>query len=154
MHILVTLILLFCLLPIAELALLFYCGSLIGGWQTFGIIIVTGVIGAILAKHQGRQAWREVRQALAKGQLPAKEMVNALLILIAGVVLLTPGLITDCIGFFLLLPPGRAVIRGWLAAKFARGLTKGSIKTYSSGASFSAGSGNSSHSGAQNRTPE
>ena len=119
------LILGFTLVPALELALLFKIGGTIGGWETVGIIVLTGVIGARLASLQGRRAWQRIQEALGQGRLPTTEMVDGLLIFAAGLVLLTPGFMTDIAGFFLLLPFGRALVRKWLVSRF-----KGKVTTH------------------------
>jgi len=115
----------FILVPAMEFALLIEIGSAIGGWETVGIIILTGVVGARLASLQGAKAWKRIQAALGEGRLPTTEMVDGLLIFAAGLVLLTPGFVTDFCGFFLLLPFGRALIRKWLVARF-----KGKVSTH------------------------
>lgn len=109
------LLLLFILVPIAELYIFLKLGTKIGLPETLLIIIVTGILGAWLTKAQGASALRRFQQASADGRLPHKEVVDGLLILIAGAVLITPGFLTDTIGFLLLLPPIRALLRGSMA---------------------------------------
>jgi UPF0716 protein FxsA len=107
---------LFILVPLVELALFLVLGSRIGLWPTLAIIIVTGTIGAWLAKSQGTRALRNFRQAIASGRLPHTEIVDGLMILIAGALLLTPGFLTDAVGFAVLIPSLRAGFRKTLAA--------------------------------------
>lgn len=109
------LLLLFILVPLAELYLFMQLGSRIGLGPTLAIIILTGILGAALTKAQGTRALTRFRQATAEGRLPHLEVIDGLLILLAGAVLLTPGFLTDTVGFLLLLPPFRAVLRGRLA---------------------------------------
>jgi UPF0716 protein FxsA len=97
--------------PLVEMVLLIQLGQLVGLWPTLGLIVVTGMLGAALARHEGTRVWREVQRELQAGRMPAASLVDGLLILIAGAVLLTPGLLTDAAGFFLLVPAGRRVIR-------------------------------------------
>lgn len=106
---------LFILVPIAELYLFLTLGNKIGLGPTLAIIILTGILGAALTKSQGARALQRFRQASAAGRLPAREVVDGLLILLAGAVLLTPGFLTDTVGFLLLVPPVRALVRGRLA---------------------------------------
>ena len=106
---------LFILVPIAELAIFMVLGDEIGLGYTLAIIVITGILGAALTKSQGARALLRFRQASAEGRLPHKEVIDGLLILIAGAVLLTPGFLTDTVGFLLLVPPVRALIRGRLA---------------------------------------
>lgn len=105
---------LFILVPLVELYLFLAIGGRIGLASTLGIIIFTGILGASLTKSQGARALARFRLASAEGRLPHKEVLDGLLILIAGAVLLTPGFLTDAVGFLLLVPPVRAVIRAHL----------------------------------------
>ncbi len=105
------LLLLFILVPVAELAIFISLGEKIGLFATLGIIILTAFIGAYLTKSQGLKALNNYQQALAQGKLPHEEVMDGLMILIAGAVLLTPGFLTDAIGFSLLIPPFRKVVK-------------------------------------------
>ena len=115
---LLPLLLLFTLLPLAELILLIKIGQAIDWPATIGLVVVTGVVGWWLAKREGLRTLRGIQSELAAGRLPGDRMVDALLILLAGAVLITPGIITDLIGFSLLIPPIRAVVRRRLEARF------------------------------------
>jgi len=111
------LLLLFTVVPLVELFILVKLGGLIGVGATVAIVIGTGVLGAWLARQQGLGVLRRLSEELAEGGLPAEALIDGLLILIAGAVLLTPGLLTDTLGFGLLLPQGRAVVRKIVVAK-------------------------------------
>ena len=111
------LLLLFILVPIVELLLLLALADLTGFWITVGLIVVTGVLGASLARHQGLRCWREVQQRMARGEVPADSLQDGLMILIAGAVLITPGVLTDLLGFALLMPPIRRFLKGYLAKR-------------------------------------
>lgn len=111
------LLILFILVPLIELALFMTLGEKLGLFNTVAIIIITGFIGAALAKSEGRKALLNFRQALAEGRLPHQEATDGILILLAGAVLLTPGFLTDAVGFTLLIPPFRAVLRAQLAQR-------------------------------------
>jgi len=112
------LLLLFTLVPLIELSLLIEIGKRINVWPTIGLVIVTGIVGAALAKYEGLRTWNHIRADLNAGRLPADKLVDALLILVAGVLLVTPGIITDTIGFLLLLPPVRKLVRQRLKKRF------------------------------------
>jgi UPF0716 protein FxsA len=114
------LLLLFTVVPLVELFLLVKLGTVIGIGPTVLIVICTGVLGAWLARWQGLGVLRRVSDDLAQGRLPADALIDGLLILIAGAVLLTPGLITDALGFMLLVPQGRAVVRRTVASRLER----------------------------------
>jgi UPF0716 protein FxsA len=114
------LLLLFTVVPLVELFLLVKLGTVIGIGPTVLIVICTGVLGAWLARWQGLGVLRRVSDDLAQGRLPADALIDGLLILIAGAVLLTPGLITDALGFLLLVPQGRALVRRTVAARLGQ----------------------------------
>lgn len=101
------LLLLFTSVPLVELALLLWIGGRIGVLPTVALILATGVAGASLARLQGLATWRRFQRALAEGRLPGAELLEGLLILVAGALLLTPGVLTDAVGFLLLVPPAR-----------------------------------------------
>lgn len=111
------LLLLFTVVPLVELFLLVKLGTVIGVGSTVLIVIATGFLGALLARWQGLGVLRRLSEDLSQGRLPADALLDGLLIFIAGAVLLTPGLITDALGFFLLLPAGRAVVKKAVAAR-------------------------------------
>jgi UPF0716 protein FxsA len=108
---------LFIALPLVELALLFWIARHTGGMVAFGLVIVTGLAGATLARHQGLRCWREVQTRLERGEVPADDLLEGLMILLAAAVLVTPGVITDAVGFALLVPPLRRKIRAYLARR-------------------------------------
>jgi UPF0716 protein FxsA len=105
------LLLLLIVMPLVELWLLLRVGARIGAGNTFLLVIITGIIGASLARQQGLRAWRDAQQQSAQGKIPGAALADGVMILIAGVLLMTPGIITDGFGFLLLLPPFRAVVR-------------------------------------------
>ena len=102
---------LFLLLPIAELYVIIQVGQAIGRVPTLAILVLDGFVGAALARSQGRAAWERFNRALADGRVPARETFDGAMIILGGALLLTPGFITDVVGFSLLLPPTRALVR-------------------------------------------
>ncbi len=108
---LLRLLLLFTVVPLVELVLLVQVGRLVGLGPTIALVLLTGVLGAWLTRLQGLRVLARVRTELEQGRMPAAELVDGLLIVIAGAVLLTPGLLTDACGFFLLVPAGRRAVR-------------------------------------------
>lgn len=122
------LLLLFILVPVAELYLFMKLGSQLGLGPTLAIIVVTAIIGAALTKSQGRRAMARFQQATKEGRMPAREAMDGLMILLAGAVLITPGFLTDTIGFLLLVPPFRSLVAGYLGKNL-----KGKIQIFSSG---------------------
>ncbi|HIE64998.1 MAG: FxsA family protein [Nitrospira sp.] len=117
------LLILFIVVPFIEITILIKLGSLIGFWPTIGIQIGTGIMGASLAKLQGLFVWRKITEELQLGRIPTQDMVNGVLIFAAGLVLMTPGLLTDLLGFGLLIPTTRNAFRQWLERKFKRRIT-------------------------------
>ena len=115
---LLKLFLAFTLIPMLELYLLIKIGSSIGAWTTIGLVIITGFAGAALARLQGAKTMLNVKANLDQGIMPAEELLDALIIFIAGVVLLTPGFITDICGLLLLYPPSRLVFKRYARKKF------------------------------------
>lgn len=107
----------FTLIPLAELWLLITVGSYIGAWTTIGIVLLTGFAGAWLARLQGMATLARVQANMNQGIMPTEELIDGLLILVAGVVLLTPGFLTDILGLVLLFPPTRGPIKAWLKSK-------------------------------------
>jgi UPF0716 protein FxsA len=113
------LVVLFVLVPIAELAVIIEVGSLIGVWLTIALLIADSVLGSVLMRSQGRAAWRRFNAALVEGRPPAREVLDGVLVIFGGALLLTPGFITDVFGLAFLLPPTRAVLRRLLVRRFA-----------------------------------
>jgi UPF0716 protein FxsA len=105
------LILLFIVVPIAELAVIIQVGGLIGVWPTIAILVADSVLGSVLMRSQGRVAWRRFNLAVQEGRPPAREVADGALIIFGGALLLTPGFLTDILGIALLLPPTRAIVR-------------------------------------------
>jgi len=105
------LILLFIVVPVAELYVIIKVGELIGVWPTLILLLADALLGSWLLKHEGRGAWRRFNQALAERRFPGREVADGALIIVGGTLLLTPGFLTDIVGVFLLLPPTRAISR-------------------------------------------
>lgn len=108
------LIVLFIVVPIAELYVIIQVGQLIGLWPTLALLLADALLGSFLLKHQGRGAWRRFNEALAQRRFPGKEVADGLLIVIGGTLLLAPGFLTDIVGLLLLIPPTRAIARSIL----------------------------------------
>ncbi len=105
------LLLLFTAVPLIELALLVFIDRYIGLAATLGLVVATAMIGAWLAKSQGLRTLARLNTELQQGRMPAEPLLDGLMIFVAGAVLLTPGLLTDLFGFFLLAPAGRRLVR-------------------------------------------
>lgn len=105
------LVLVFIVVPIAELYVIIQVGGLIGVGPTLLLLLLDAIVGSWLLKHEGRAAWRRFNQALAERRMPAKEVADGFLIILGGALLIAPGFITDIFGILLLVPPTRAVAR-------------------------------------------
>ena len=111
---LLKLFLAFTIIPIIEIFLLIEIGSMFGALTAVTLVILTGFLGAFLARMQGLQTLYRIQESLREGRMPSGELLDALLIIIAGLVLLTPGFLTDSAGFLLLIPATRNSIKYWL----------------------------------------
>lgn len=118
------LILLICV-PILEIYVLIESGRIIGVWPTVLLVIVTGVAGSWLMRHQGFELLRRMQTEMAAGQIPTSALLDGGLILAGGILLLTPGFCTDLAGFTMIIPGTRRVWRGWLAAWLAKQVASG-----------------------------
>jgi len=114
-------------LPVAEIALLIAIGREIGLAATVVLLLLTGLLGAFLSRRQGLAVVRKVQSEMAAGRAPAGQLVDGALILLAGVLLIIPGVLTDALGFFCLLPAGRTLIKAWVRRRFETGLRSGRI---------------------------
>jgi UPF0716 protein FxsA len=112
------LVLIFIVVPIVELFVIIQVGQAIGAIPTIAILIADSVIGATLLRSQGRAAWRRFNGAVAEGKVPAREVLDGVLIIFGGAFLITPGFLTDVIGLILLIPPTRAALRSLVARRF------------------------------------
>ncbi len=111
------LLLFFIVIPLLEMLLLFEVAGHIGGLWTVGLVVLTAVVGIQILKRQGLRTLLRARQRMETGELPAKEIVEGMLIAAAGALLLTPGFITDTLGFLFLTPPSRGSIAAWLIGR-------------------------------------
>lgn len=117
----------FTIIPFLEIYLLIKIGSHLGAFNTVILVILTGLLGALLARFQGLQTMLKVRESLNRGEMPAEELFDALLIFLAGVVLLTPGFLTDLAGLIILIPNTRLLFKRWLRKKFDEWINKNRI---------------------------
>lgn len=114
------LLLLFIVVPIAELYVIIQVGQEIGALPTIAILVADSIVGSVLLRSQGRLAWRRFNEAMAAGRVPAREVLDGALVIFGGAFLITPGFLTDVLGILLLLPPTRAVARRMLVGVFSR----------------------------------
>jgi len=108
--------------PVLEIAAIIAVGKVIGGWQTLLLLVLESLLGAWLVRREGSRAWAALTTALNTGRMPSRELADAALVLVGGTLLLTPGFITDIVGFFFILPLTRPLTRAWLEAVVARRL--------------------------------
>ncbi len=109
---------LFVAVPILEIWLFIVVGGEIGIVATLAIVVVTAFVGASLVSRQGKSTWASARLEMAAGGIPGKQLAHGAMILVAGALLLTPGFLTDVVGFSLLVPPVREYVRKWLGRRY------------------------------------
>jgi len=119
--------LLFVLTPLVELAILIYLGTIIGALYTILIVVATGILGAFMARNQGFATLSRIRSNFERGIIPSNELFHGALILAGGLLLLTPGVITDIVGFAVLVPQTRRLIGRWILSLIRRRIEKGEI---------------------------
>ena len=119
------LLILFIIVPVAELYILIEVGKKIGSLSVIGVIILTGILGAYLVKSQGFMILKKIQNDLNEGILPGDSLIQGAIILAGGILLLTPGFITDIVGFIFLMPFSRKVVKNyllkWLKGKIKEG---------------------------------
>jgi UPF0716 protein FxsA len=124
------LILLFTIVPLVELYILIKIGSHIGGSNTILLVIMTAVLGAWLARLQGLRTLRQIQLSLSQGQIPAEELIDGVLILAGGILLLTPGVLTDLFALVLLFRFTRTHFKRWLRRRFDRMVASGNVRLH------------------------
>jgi len=122
------LIALFIGLPLLEFKLLFAVGDRIGALPTIAVIVITGVAGASLARSQGMAIWAKLQAEMAAGREPTATMLEGFLVLLAGLVLLTPGFLTDFAGLLCLIPFTRQPLLAWLRGRLTAGMASGRMQ--------------------------
>jgi UPF0716 protein FxsA len=110
----------FLVLPVLEIYVIIQVGSVIGGWPTVALLLAESLLGAWIVRREGRRAWRALRQTFEGGAMPDRELADAGLVLVGGVLLLTPGFITDLAGFLFVLPFTRPLVRRALSGFVGR----------------------------------
>ncbi|ELI0358151.1 membrane protein FxsA [Vibrio cholerae] len=124
------LLFLFIAVPVIEIALFIQVGGVLGVWPTIALVLLTAIVGASLVRSQGLQTLLTVQQRLAQGQLPAQQILEGVMLAVAGVLLLTPGFFTDILGMLVLLPAPRAYFAKQLVSRVVVG------NIHASGAGF------------------
>ena len=124
------LFLLFTVVPLVELYLLIAIGRMLGPVPTIGLVLLTGALGAWFARLEGAKVLRRWQQAMARQQLPKDGVIDGLLIFIGGLMLITPGILTDIAGLSMVMPPTRRVIARFVRAWFERQIATGRVQVY------------------------
>ena len=116
----VVLLVAFLLVPVVEIYVIIQVGQVIGAWPTVALLVAESVLGAWIVRREGRRAWRALTSAFREGGAPDRELADAALVLVGGVLLLTPGFVTDVFGFLFVLPFTRPLVRWSLTAYAGR----------------------------------
>lgn len=119
---LLPIVLLFVVVPIAELYVILQVGDAIGAVPTILILVADSLLGSALLRSQGRSVWRRFNEAIAAGRMPHREVFDGVAVIFGGAFLITPGFITDIVGLLLLLPPTRAVLQRFAVRRIGRRL--------------------------------
>ncbi|WNR43349.1 FxsA family protein [Paenibacillus roseipurpureus] len=117
----------FILVPAIEITVLIMLGHLVGGWLTFLFIIASGVLGAYFAKREGQKVLAYAKFELSQGQLPAGQLLDGICIFLGGLLLITPGFVTDIFGFMLVFPYTRPIFKMLLLALIRKQIGKGNM---------------------------
>ncbi|MBD3379335.1 MAG: membrane protein FxsA [Candidatus Omnitrophica bacterium] len=126
------LLLIFILVPFVELSILIRVGQIIGVFNTLLIVVVTGIVGASMARQQGVRVLSAIQREVNAGRMPADALFDGVVILVSGILLVTPGIITDFIGFAGLTPAARNAAREWLRSKMKDTIDRGDTITVTS----------------------
>ncbi len=124
------LILLFTLVPLVELFILIKIGGQIGALNTIGLVIATAMLGATLARTEGLRTLQQIQSSLSQGRIPAEELIDGVLIFAGGVLLITPGVLTDLFALVLLFPYTRLHFKRWLRRRFDRMVASGNVRVH------------------------
>jgi UPF0716 protein FxsA len=130
------LVLLFTIVPLVELYILIKIGGRIGGVNTILLVVTTAMLGAWLARLQGLRTLQQIQVSLSQGQIPAEELIDGVLILVGGILLITPGVLTDLFALVLLFPITRTYFKRWLRRRFDRMAASGDVRLYYRGGGF------------------
>ncbi|WP_315905304.1 FxsA family protein [Vibrio fluvialis] len=111
------LLILFIAVPVIEIGLFIQVGGVLGLWPTIALVLITAFVGASLVRSQGLHTLMTVQQRMQNGEIPAQQIVEGVMLAVAGVLLLTPGFMTDAMGMLILLPSPRAMLAKYLMSK-------------------------------------
>lgn len=122
-----TLFLIFAVIPLIELGILIKIGTVIGTLNTITLVILTAAIGAYMVRMEGIGVLSRIQQNMQEGQFPAEELINGAMVLVAGALLLTPGVCTDVIGFLMVIPVSRNVIKRLIKRYIEKKISSGNV---------------------------
>ncbi|MBD0382783.1 FxsA family protein [Paenibacillus sedimenti] len=120
----------FIVVPAIEIAFMITLGHFIGGWTTFALIVLSGFLGAYFAKREGSKVWEYARYEWSQGQLPAKHLLDGICIFVGGILLITPGFVTDILGFLLVFPFTRPIFKVLFLSLIQKQIGKGRINFF------------------------
>ena len=124
------LFLLFTVVPLLELYILIKIGGYIGAFPTVGLVILTALLGFVLARFEGLRKLQQIKRSLSLGIVPAEEMLDGVLIFVGGVLLIIPGVLTDLFALILLIPYTRTIFKRWLRRRFDRMIATGNVRLH------------------------
>ena len=124
------LFLLFTVVPLLELYILIKIVGYIGAFPTVGLVVLTALLGFVLARFEGLRKLQQIKRSLSLGIVPAEEMLDGVLIFVGGVLLIIPGVLTDLFALILLIPYTRTIFKRWLRRRFDRMIATGNIRLH------------------------
>jgi UPF0716 protein FxsA len=124
------LFLLFTVVPLLELYILIKIGGYIGAFPTVGLVVLTALLGFVLARFEGLRKLTQIKRSLSLGIVPAEEMLDGVLIFVGGVLLIIPGVLTDLFALILLIPYTRTIFKRWLRRRFDRMIATGNVRLH------------------------
>jgi UPF0716 protein FxsA len=124
------LLFLFILIPLLELYVLFKISGTLGAFQTVALVVLTALLGVVIARIEGLRKLQQIKQSLSQGIVPAEEIVDGLLIFVAGILLIIPGVLTDLFALVLLIPYTRTLFKRWLRRRFDRMVATGNVRLH------------------------
>lgn len=127
------LFLLFTIVPLVELYLLIAIGRILGPVPTIGLVLITGALGAWFARLEGARVIQRWQEAIARHEMPKEGVIDGFLIFVGGLLLITPGILTDIAGLCMVVPPTRRIIARYVRAWFERQIAEGRVQVYTSG---------------------
>ena len=124
------LLFLFTFVPLVELYILIKIGGYLGAFPTVALVVLTALLGLVLARFEGLKTLQQIRQSLSQGIVPAQEMVDGVLIFVGRILLIIPGVLTDLFALVLLIPHSRTIFKRWLRRRFNRMIATGNIRLH------------------------